>query len=92
MTILDRILDDIEADGDFSTEALGTQSTLTALTEAKGWGIDPAIKAAWIAAIEAPTGANDAELGMLIRENTVAYMADQLEQYIKDHEHDLQDN
>ena len=89
MTIMDRILDDIEADGDFSTEALGTQSTLTAITEDKKWGIDPAIKAAWIAALEAPTGANDAELGMLIRENTVSYMTEQLEQYIKDHGHGL---
>ena len=80
--IKDLVLCDIQSDGDATSEAVGTQATLSRLNSSNGWQIGQELKELLIQAIERQSDEADQELGKYFRETAYEYIAKSVEDLI----------
>ena len=76
--IKDLVLCDIKEDGDYTSEAVGTQATLSRLDSGNGWNISQELKELLTKAIEKPSD----EAGEYFRETAYEYIAKSVEDLI----------
>jgi hypothetical protein len=78
--IKDLVLCDIKEDGDYTSEAVGTQATLSRLDRGNGWNISQELKELLTKAIEKPSDEADQALGEYFRETAYEYIAKSVEE------------
>jgi hypothetical protein len=80
--IKEGVLWDIDNDGDATSEAVGTQATLSRLDRGNNWNISQELKELLTKAIEKPSDEADQALGKYFRETAYEYIAKSVEDLI----------